>query len=247
MIQQKFVSKLRSHAHKVRTPSVAQACALCFVKDASVPQQLLRPRPLMKWPGAPRHLHTVSFLLGSTGRTGQEQAERRPPDCSSDARLSSRPAGRLCVSARASRLGPAGGPQMDVVSKRLTDASILHPSRFWTFVVQARGTHLRLVGCGKHSHSHASRLGPAGGPQMDVVRFETSANSVAEALCQRAGDLDAAALVMASHNKNALQVPRLPAPLPQAPPHGCVQHTRTWCLGRLTQTFHHRTGLTWRS
>ena len=30
----------------------------------------------------------------------------------------------------------------------------LHPSRLWGFVVQARGTRLRLVGCGKHSHSH---------------------------------------------------------------------------------------------
>ncbi len=33
----------------------------------------------------------------------------------------------------------------------------MHPSRFWDFVVQARGTHLGLVGCGKHSHSHSHR------------------------------------------------------------------------------------------
>mmetsp|Transcript_16204 Transcript_16204/g.48542 ORF Transcript_16204/g.48542 Transcript_16204/m.48542 type:complete len:158 (+) Transcript_16204:396-869(+) len=50
----------------------------------------------------------------------------------------------------------------------------------------------------------ASRLG-SNAYKVEVVRFETSANKVAEALCQRAGDLQAAALVMASHNRNALQ------------------------------------------
>lgn len=89
------------------------------------------------------------------------------------------------------------------------------------------------------SSARASRLGPAGGPQMDVVRFETSANSVAEALCQRAGDLDAVALVMASHNKNALQVPRPPPPLPQAPPHA-VSSTPA----RGAQGFRHRPFIT---
>ena len=95
--------------------------------------------------------------------------------------------------------------------------------------------------------ARTSRLGPAGGPQMDVVRFETSANSVAEALCQRAGDLDAAALVMASHNKNALQVPRPPLPLPQAPPHGCVQHAPKWRPAIPAYAFRHHTDLTRRS
>ncbi len=36
----------------------------------------------------------------------------------------------------------------------------LHPSRFWSFVVQARGTRLRLVGCGTHSHSPLARSFP---------------------------------------------------------------------------------------
>ncbi len=34
----------------------------------------------------------------------------------------------------------------------------LHPSRLWSFVVQARGTHLRLVGCGKLSLSPVTQL-----------------------------------------------------------------------------------------
>lgn len=41
--------------------------------------------------------------------------------------------------------------------------------------------------------------------KIEVVRYHASAISVAEALCQRARDLDAAAVVIASHNKTALK------------------------------------------
>ncbi len=41
----------------------------------------------------------------------------------------------------------------------------LYPSRLWSFVVQARGTHLRLVGCGKLS------LSPFGGPHFFYFFF----------------------------------------------------------------------------
>lgn len=41
--------------------------------------------------------------------------------------------------------------------------------------------------------------------KIEIVRFQTDAESVAEVLCARAKDLNTVALVMASHNKGTLQ------------------------------------------
>lgn len=51
------------------------------------------------------------------------------------------------------------------------------------------------------------------GDQIEVVRYHTSAASVAEALCQRAKDLNVSAVVIASHNKTALKVSHRPLSL----------------------------------
>lgn len=41
--------------------------------------------------------------------------------------------------------------------------------------------------------------------QIEMARSQTDADSVGAVLCQRATDLGAAALIMASHNKSALK------------------------------------------
>jgi structural maintenance of chromosome 2 len=41
--------------------------------------------------------------------------------------------------------------------------------------------------------------------KVEIVRFQTGAEAVGEVLCQRASDLKAVAVVMASHNKGAVQ------------------------------------------
>ncbi len=68
-------------------------------------------------------------------------------------------------------------PLRGLVSKHLRDCFnfCTLAACMWSFVVLARGTHLRLVGCGKYSHSHCITLQQSKGRRACSVRPQSEA------------------------------------------------------------------------